>query len=156
MNENFLPILSVEDDPLQAEWIRATIEKHIPGADVSQLRTEHEFVTQFEAFALRPPKLILLDAMLRWTDPAPDLPPRPAEVEEGGIAQAGLRCRHRLSNDPRTSAIPVILYSVLRDNASRPETLLYVPENVTHVQKNADPLELVEKIKQALGHQRRR
>jgi CheY-like chemotaxis protein len=156
MSENTISILSVEDDPLQAEWIRATIERHIPNSDIRQLKTEHEFVAEFEAIALRPPRVILLDAMLRWTDPVRDMPIMPAEVQKGGLAQAGLRCRQRLSADSRTSAIPVILYSVLQGNPSRPETLQFMPEDVTHVQKNADPVEMIGKIKLALHQERRR
>ena len=137
-------ILSVEDDALQSEWIRQTIATRFPDARLNQISTEYEFESKFEEIASKPPKLILLDVMLRWTDPAPNMPPRPEEVKQGGIGQAGIRCERRLKADPRTKNIPVILYTVLQTGS------LQLPAHVTHLQKNADPSELLRRISETL------
>jgi len=111
-----IEILSVEDDPLGAEWIRQAVESRIPGAKVNQINTESEFLTSLPEIAARPPSLILMDEMLRWADPSPHVPERPADVRAGGISRAGLRCCVRLAAKPETSAIPVILYTVLQNS----------------------------------------
>lgn len=140
-------ILSVEDDPLSGEWIRQTIAAKFPDAQLKQMSTEYEFVSKFEEIASNPPDVVLMDVMLRWTDPAPDMPPRPDDVREGGIGEAGLRCQQRFQADLRTKAVPVILYTVLQKESLR------LPANVVHVQKDADPTELIQTITLMLGRE---
>lgn len=142
-------ILSVEDDPLGAEWIRQTIEGRMPGAKVSQIRTESEFVARLQEISAHPPSLILMDVMLRWADPSPHIPDRPTDVKSGGISRAGLRCCARLAANPETSAIPVILYTVLQDSEIREleRELPALPPHVSHVQKASNPTELLANIR---------
>lgn len=143
-------ILSVEDDPLQAEWIRTTLLRNLPGIDLRQIRTEHEFISRFAEVAADPPGVVLLDAMLRWTDPSPEMPLRPPDVREGGVAKAWLRCQTRLNEDVRTRSVPVIIYSVLQKTG-----LFELPDGVIHLQKDANSQELISLIKHKLnlGHQ---
>jgi PleD family two-component response regulator len=151
MSEAKISILSVEDDSMQADWIRSTLENELPETQVSRIGTEHEFISKFEEIANEPPRLILLDAMLRWTNPSPDMPERPEEVRQGGIAQAGLRCQKRLSQDLRTRDIPVIFYTVLQ-KSSLGSLVVELPKDLVMVQKNADPRELIGRVRQALRH----
>src|ERR1039458_10474172 len=71
---NPIEILSLEDDPLQAEWIRQTIESGVAGSKVNHVGTESEFVARFPGIVAAPPTLILMDVMLRWADPSPNIP----------------------------------------------------------------------------------
>jgi CheY-like chemotaxis protein len=145
-------IISVEDDPLQAAWIKQTIEQKINGTLVIQIATESEFVKKLPEILADPPSLILLDVMLRWADPSPDIPERPLEVKEGGMRRAGLRCRERLSGNPATKNVPVVLYTVLdnQELAELEKELAGLLVRVEHVQKNSDPKELVETIQRQI------
>lgn len=144
-------ILSVEDDPLQSEWLRQILSERFPTIGLRQISTEYEFGNRFEEIATDPPKVILLDMMLRWTDPAPSMPKRPPEVREGGLTQAGRRCEQRLQADPRTSSVPIIFYTVLER-----EDVGDLPANVVHVEKDADPAELIRVITPMLQTPQRR
>jgi CheY-like chemotaxis protein len=146
---NPIEILSVEDDPLQAEWIRQTIESGVSGSKVIHMSTESEFIARFPGIVSTPPKLILMDVMLRWADPSPNIPGRPADVKEGGMRRAGLRCCTRLAAEPKTRGIPVILYTVLQNSELKEleKELDMVPPNLLYVQKDSNPGELLKKIR---------
>jgi CheY-like chemotaxis protein len=121
-------ILVVEDDKLQYEWLDRFLRenKSLNVTRLERIKTEKEFADRFEEIASNPPNVILLDVMLRWADPSPDLTPPPPEVEKEGFFRAGLRCEQKLAADDRTKNIPIIIYSVLesedlgRDRPDRP------------------------------------
>jgi CheY-like chemotaxis protein len=110
-------ILVVEDDSADADPIREQLQARF-GARVDVISTEREFVDKFEEIATRPPDVIVMDVMLRWTRPSPDLTEEsiPARVREEGFYFAGLRCIDMLEQDSRTRKIPYVIYSGLDQN----------------------------------------
>ena len=106
-------ILYVEDDDLQFEVVSDALVRSIPAIHVINIRTESQFRSRFEQIAQDPPNLIILDVLLRWADPAPDMPEPPQEVIGAGIYKAGFRCKTLLETDVRTRDIPVIFHTNL-------------------------------------------
>ena len=108
-----LRILLVEDDHLQRSYVKQALEDNLRVA-VDTLCCEKNFIENFETIAANPPDLAVLDIMLMWSRPSKDEKdlPGPDITPE----QAGLRCAARLRDDPRTSGVKVLLYSVLPEH----------------------------------------
>ena len=112
-------VLILEDDPTMAEWLQGVIQREfgMTVTSVELLETESEFrlrwVPEFDAGRRLTPACIVIDVMLRWTDPAPDQPVRPLDVVEGGHIRAGFRCQHEIMRHPRLRGIPVTLFTSL-------------------------------------------
>jgi DNA-binding NarL/FixJ family response regulator len=104
-------VLLLEDDYLQRQAARQVLERALD-VEVLTQTTESEFRRDFETIAADPPRAAVLDLMVRWANPARDMPPAPDDVR-GNPQKAGLRCSQRLREDPRTSGVKIILYSVL-------------------------------------------
>ena len=110
-------ILIVEDDYRQAELIEESFRKdpYFASAKFDHIRTESDFRSRFEEIARNPPDAVILDVMLRWMDPVPDMGPPPPEVEREGFWRAGLRNAKMLAQDPRTKGVHRILYTISED-----------------------------------------
>lgn len=108
-------VLLVEDDPLQAEAIKQDLAESFPGLTITRIATESAFRAQLDKIASDPPHLIILDAMLRWADPSPDMEPPPEEVLREKHYRAGLRCASLLSEYPHLRDTPVILHTMLEE-----------------------------------------
>ena len=106
-------ILLVEDDHLQRAAARQALQTSLD-AEIQIMKTEFEFFDSFEATAANPPSVVILDRMLRWVDPKPNIPAPP----DGARENAGLRCAQKLRNDPRTRSVRIIFYSVLERDDS--------------------------------------
>ncbi len=108
-------ILIVEDQENQYEFIEKSIKEE--GAfrelSISRIVTEYDFRENFERIASLKPDVIVMDVMLRWTDPMRSMPIPPQEVKEQGKFRAGIRCIRMLASDHRTRDIPLIIYSIL-------------------------------------------
>src|SRR5664280_2491859 len=103
-------ILLIEDDPVQAELMEKAIGERF-GVETFRIATEWDFLAGLDDIAQRAPGAIVIDVMLRWADPAEQMPPTPVDYKKvGGYRRAGLRCKKKLMEDPRTRAIPIILY----------------------------------------------
>lgn len=135
-------ILLVEDDYIQAEWIHRTLEDAFPGVNVSHIETEFKFRSSLAAITNNPPDIVILDVMLRWDDPGPQLQPAPPDVTSEGFYRAGLRCQKLLAQSNPTSTIPVILYTVL-ERADLAADLEGLPNNVIHLRKDSDQGSLI-------------
>lgn len=133
-------ILLVEDDYLQSEWVCETLGQAFPQGELTQIYTESQFRTQFEEIASNGFDVIIMDVMLRWADPSPDMPELPPDISPGDFYHAGIRCRQLLIDDPRTRRIPVLLYTVL-EKAD-------LPPNVEYLPKGADYSPLIERLTQ--------
>jgi hypothetical protein len=144
MNET--PILLIEDDHLQAQAIqsglRRLLEQDFPHLVFETISTESDFYAKFGELANRGFHAVIIDVMLRWADPSPNMPEPPAEVVEGGFFRAGVRCKQRLESDERTSSIPTIVYTVLDDSR--------LPPGLEVVSKGGDITPLSDKIRQLL------
>ena len=110
-------ILIIEDDYLQADLIEEALRQEpvISLATIERISTESQFHAEFERIAKNPPDVIIMDVMLRWADPSPNMEQPSAEIIKEGIGRAGLRNEKLLNQDPRTRGIPVIIYTILED-----------------------------------------
>ncbi len=136
-----LKVLLLEDDHIQRANVRQAIEDAIE-AEVFTKNTEWEFKRDFELIATNPPQVAVLDIMLRWANPAPEIPKAPDEVTSHPEL-AGLRCASLLLGDRRTQDVKVILYSVLaKDDLSEAP-----PPGADCLVKELDYQNLVDKLK---------
>src|SRR5262245_64704189 len=101
-------VLLVEDDFLQAEWLRESLRRNFSSVEVVVVKNESSFREQISDLLESPPDLVLMDVMLRWCDPNPGSQPTPApeEVRQGGYYRAGFRCLKLLLENEETSRIP--------------------------------------------------
>lgn len=142
-----MDILIVEDDAFQAETIEAKLNQEFPGAEIQKISTERQFHLSLDSIVQNPPSVVVLDVMLRWTDPAPNLETPPDDVRREGFFRAGLRCQKLLAQHETTSGVPVILYTVLDRNELDRE-LKGLPPNVVHLRKESDLSPLVQTIRE--------
>ena len=135
-------ILIVEDDYQQADLIRDSLQSAYPDGKIDLIQTEHEFRAYLDVIAKQPPNIVVLDVMLRWTDPSEKMEPRPEDAKSGGIFEAGLRCKELLAAREATRRIPIILYTALEraDLGSKGQGAL-------HLSKEADPEVLINAIR---------
>ena len=146
---NEIRILLIEDDYLQAKTIQSGLQERLrgeyPNLSFEVISTESEFYDRFEKIAQEGFRIIIIDVMLRWASPSPDMPMPLPEVIEGGFFRAGLRCQQKLALDARTSSIPTIIYTVL-DESQLPA----LPTGVKLVAKSGDLHSLAEEIRRTL------
>lgn len=136
-------ILLVEDDPLQAESILASLKAHFAEIGIHHLSTEQEFRAKLDEIAASPPDLVILDVMLRWTDPSPEMEVPPEEVRREKHYRAGLRCQRLLSERMGDNCPPILLYTILET-----EDVGILPQGVEHLSKSSDLKPLVKRIKE--------
>lgn len=149
-------ILVVEDDYLQANLIceKLTSEFH---ADVKRISTELEFRLSLNEFEENPPDVIVMDVMLRWTDPSPEIKIPPREVRKEGFYRAGIRCTKILAERDATKHIPVILYTILEHtDLEKQLTDLSTVMDVIHLRKESEDDRLVDSIRGLSRPQRHR
>lgn len=139
-----MSIILVEDDEIQAKSIARKMRQAFRGHTVTVLTTEADFRAQFEALASNPPTIFVIDVMLRWTTPKPQMPERPEDVRREGPNRAGFRCKAMLTADVRTKQIPVVLYTVLGKNDLRGEL---DETRDLYVQKGPEPNDLVAQLR---------
>lgn len=145
-------IMLVEDDYLQSDWMCTTLKHVIPDAQLECVSTESEFRLRFDEIADREPDVVVLDVMLRWSDPGPEFVQPPDDVEKEGFYRAGLRCQRMLAADQRTARIPVILYTVL-EHADLKKELSALPEHVQYLSKHSDLGPLQQKIRELVARE---
>jgi len=148
-----MKILIVEDDHLQADWIKLSLGHALPGAEIQRISTELGFRSSLEGIANEPPDVIIMDIMLRWTDPSADTAEPPDEVRKEGFFAAGLRCERLLAANQRTSRIPVILYTVLEESDLR-QKQRSLRENVRYLPKESDPEPLISLVREVTRRRR--
>lgn len=140
-------IFIVEDDPVQFDFIEKSLieEDEFSNLRIKRAPTEQAFRGMMNDFEKDKPDVILMDVMIRWTDPSPDMPEAPEEVVRDGFYRAGIRCIELLKNNPRTEDIPILVHSVL-DKENLEEHLDGFP-NVFHIEKTFDPRALARAIR---------
>ncbi len=135
-------ILLLEDDHLQADWIRSEFEREFRAA-VRVVRTELEFRDLVPELAESPPDVAVLDVIVRWTDPAPDMRKR-SEDTNAGPSRAGVRCARLLSQ--RCPKVPIILYTVL-ERSDLEDDLAGVSAKLIVLSKESRPKPLLDFIR---------
>ena len=138
-------VLVVEDDALQAASIVDNLRAALSSASFRIVSSESAFYTLVDE--LEPaiaPNVIILDLMLRWTQPSPDMPTPPQEVREDGPFRSGLRCLRLLRGSRYGGHIPVILYSAAYPALNRDHIVGDVStyRNVFMLSKSSQPEEL--------------
>lgn len=144
-------LIIVEDDHLQEGPLQEHLSSTIGNADIDTICTELDFRTRLPALRRRRPDVVIMDVMLRWTFPAPNALPPPADVAADGYYRAGLRCARLLADDPVLSVVPVVLYTILeRSDLERDGDAL--PPNCTYVGKHTVRDVLSRKVRDLLRH----
>lgn len=135
-------ILLLEDDHLQAHWIRSELKREFD-ATVRVVRTELEFRDVLPELAAGPPDVAILDVIVRWTDPAPDMADATGGAE-AGPSRAGVRCACLLNE--RCPDVPIILYTVLETSDLQGD-LTDFNADVIHLSKESSPKPLFDRIR---------
>jgi CheY-like chemotaxis protein len=138
-------IVHVEDDPLQAGFIRTALEKEFPGVRVERISTELDFYRRLESLD-KMPDVFIVDVMLRWTDPGIEMQPPPQEVERGGFYQAGIRCGRKIAAHETARHVPIIFYSML-ERSDLEQELKGALVNATYLSKEPNLEELIQEIR---------
>jgi CheY-like chemotaxis protein len=143
-------ILLAEDDYIQADTLQQELAVHLPSAELTRIRTEHEFMTWLGSARKRIPAVVLIDIMLMWASPDDDVPP-PSGWD--GHARAGIRCAAALRARPETRDIPIIFYTVLLEDA-KPDVERIA--HVIHLRKERSVQNLLNAIRSVTGRRRTR
>jgi len=141
-------IVLVEDDHLQAEWVESCLKEAFGDLKIDKVTTESEFYSWLEEVEDERPDVFIVDVMLRWADPGPDMPEPPLEVKKNGFYRAGRRCQESIAGNQKLSHIPIILYTVLEELDL--EALDDKQPNVFYLRKDSEPELLIKKIRQVL------
>ncbi|HYV91135.1 MAG TPA: hypothetical protein VE978_05105 [Chitinophagales bacterium] len=144
-----MKILIVEDDYSQADWLVLQITDRFKDYSIDLIETELEFRTKIKTIEDNPPELILMDIMLRWTNPSPEMVKPPIDIAKSGIFDAGFRCQNLLKQSEKTRNIQIIFYSVL-DKDDLESKLKNMPSNVVHLKKEANMAPLFNQMRKAL------
>ena len=100
-------VLVIEDDRIQAEELARRLRN--PEREVRIISTELDFRSRLSQFDHSNCPAAIVDMMLRWTDPAPDMTMPPDEILQEGFYTAGLRCCREL----RRKGIPSVIFTAL-------------------------------------------
>jgi predicted nucleotide-binding protein len=132
-------VLLVEDDHSDVQRITEAIRSVFPSAEVVPFETEEEFRLGLDSVLQRGLDLAVIDALVKWTSATPKIE-APQDVIAGTFLRAGARCAERLASDPRSTTVPVIIYSA----ADRSD--LHLPPNTLYVKKDSDSKTLLRLI----------
>ncbi len=135
----------VEDDEMQVDYIKELLSGEYPEALIEEIHTEHEFYEAITGWVANPPDMIIMDVMVPWTEPSPNMPRPPRDVEAEGFYRAGLRCQARLRSTPELTTVPIILYTVL-DEKDLERELSILSHKVVHVVKDSDGRALLQQV----------
>jgi CheY-like chemotaxis protein len=134
-------ILLVEDDWIQEESIRDEIHVAFPGSTVESFCTELEFRENLERLRAEPPDLIILDMMIRWTDPSPELDESPVQFDPH---LAGLRCKQLLNEFCKD--VPIVFHTILTIEDVNKEQGFGNEKKERFVMKTGNSIQLIKAI----------
>jgi CheY-like chemotaxis protein len=100
-------VLVIEDDEIQAKELKGRLRA--TGLDLRYISTELEFWDMIKHEPVLPFSLAVVDMMLRWTNPAPDMEFPPENIMEEGFYAGGLRCCRELVKQK----IPCVIFTAL-------------------------------------------
>lgn len=126
-DEHPLRVVIVEDSASSA--LEEELRSAFAGIQVEIFTCESDFHDALRAIVANPPDLFIIDMLLRWTTPRPQMPPRPPHATR---YRAGVRCVQALLASP-AKEVPVIIHSVL-ERAEIAEMTTF-PTSVSYVQK---------------------
>jgi len=137
-----MKVLIVEDDAIQAGRLESLIHTKFSGVAVVKIDTELKFRKSLPSIKDGEYRVALIDMMLRWTDPSPDMEQPPEEILKEGFFVGGLRCRKLLLE----KRIPSIIFTVLNRETSLPRG-----EDIEFVQKGPSYQPVLDKLNKYLG-----
>jgi DNA-binding response OmpR family regulator len=147
-------IVIAEDDRIQADQYVGDLSEAFREAAFILFRTEKEFRDGLESIAMHPPDIVILDIMLRWTDPSLDHHAAPPDVKAGKFHHAGFRCLELLRRGDKTREVPVILYTVVDSAEFKPEVST-LPSNVRMLPKMKTLYNVIAAIREMTGEAKR-
>jgi len=137
-------IAIVEDDVETSQWLTHLLSEEFPGVEILAINNESSFRRTLPELAAKPPNVVVLDMLLRWSDS----PAEPSAMTD--FVLAGLRCQKLLASDPRTKWIPVIFYTAVEQHEI---PWFRLPKNVFYSLKGGDPLDFLRKVRSVLTAQ---
>jgi CheY-like chemotaxis protein len=140
-----MKIIIVEDDYMQSSAIKSEILSKFSKIEVQVIDSELGFQSNFGEMLQNPPKIILMDVMLRWTKPSQNMTLPPENIREEGFYKAGFRCHSLLKKQLILKDIPVIFYTVLDKDDIQSE-LDNISGESMYIVKNKDVSPLIGKI----------
>ncbi|MDQ3802387.1 MAG: hypothetical protein M3416_00805 [Acidobacteriota bacterium] len=146
-----LKILLVEDDHVQAEEIREDLEEALSNVEykIEMIDSEQGFYNRLDTIEVDAPDLIIMDVMLRWAHPSPEIA-APAEVIVGKHYRAGFRCLKRLAERQTARRINVILYTVLQKRDDIENEVRALPPNVVYLVKEPNHSPFIRTVRSLL------
>jgi len=133
-------VLIIEDDSIQAARLESLIQSKFSAVSVDRIATELEFRKRLPGIADGSYKVALVDMMLRWTDPSPEMEPPDEDVIKEGFFIGGLRCRKALLQ----KNVPSIIFTVLNQENLPQE---YQDQGIDFIQKGPSCEPILEKLK---------
>jgi len=140
-----MKIILVEDNHFFVQRIREDLFKKIKNLNLVQIQTELEFRKNIENIISPTPDLIIVDVMLRWTNPSPSMELPPNEILEEGLFSAGIRCKEILLQHKINEEVPILIISALDDVVLDQEKLT-MEKNVFFHEKNLNSKSLINRI----------
>ncbi len=134
-----MTVLILEDDAVQAGALAERIIRDLD-AKVDAIATELEFWRRIRTEEGISADVAVVDMMLRWTDPSPDMEMPPDDIIREGFFTAGLRCCREL----RKRNIRCVIFTAL-DPGKIP---LREDERISIINKSRGFEPLVQEIKQ--------
>ncbi|POZ52849.1 response regulator [Methylovulum psychrotolerans] len=110
-----LKIWVVEDNFQQRAEIREAIRSRCK-ADILEIATEYDFRVQLEQLESSYPDIIIIDVMLPWVKPAPNMPEPPEDVKTNSFYRAGIRCLRLARAKDETKAAKIIILTNLEQD----------------------------------------
>jgi CheY-like chemotaxis protein len=117
-----------------------------------QFLTESNFQSEFVILRKgTPPDLVIIDQMIKWADPALDLPQATEEVRREGYLRAGFRAFEAIRG--AWPDIPVIFYSEIDEKSIQSELQSYTmtTRRVSVLTKDAEGRRLSNEIRKLLS-----
>jgi CheY-like chemotaxis protein len=127
-------ILVVEDDPLQRETLDPGLRREFGDVRIEWIQTARALRDWLRDLQDGAPDIVLLDVMLPWQDLGTEAEEAPLEIRQSDYRDIGVHCLSWLLENPRTSAIPIILFTELDcESLSLPP----LPAHVEQMRKDA-------------------
>jgi len=138
----------LEDDPGQSDWLIDDLRSRSPKVDIQLLTSEHEFRSALDSFRGSQPDLFILDVMVRWTKPEPNMELPSADAGKEKYFRAGVRCAELLRREGFST--PIILYTILEnvDIHEDLERLRAASDNIVYIRKESTSEELLRQIRE--------
>lgn len=139
-------IFMLEDDDVWIQTFNEVVMSELKKKEAVELicyDSEHAFMEALLNLPVHPEDVFVLDVMVRWTDPQPEIPQPPLNVMDEGYYRAGLRCQKAIRNKGLKNK--VIMLTVL-ENGDLTEEKRGFDENTKYLNKKEDKQKVIQLI----------